>query len=805
MKIFLNILFFVLLLVHVGPVLAQNSSSNEIVIENGEKFVMHRVQTGETIYSLSRKYKVERSELIHNNPGLENGPGIGDVLKIPYKEGADISVIAIEQKGKPDGFHSYKIKSRRETAYSIAKENGITVEELYAFNPGVKKFKKKVILKIPYWNAPTKKEESPDAANSATTIDHRVVSGETMYSLSKKYNVTEAEILRLNPDANQLKAGAILRIPVKSEAEMKKGSDTPGADFSGKYFEHIIESGETLWETARRYSVSEEELKALNPILNTGFPAGAVLKIPVRIEGKVPQPVNSEVFEEHYVEKGETLFGLSRKYGISILDLKKYNPFLEHRNLIHGETVLIPVIKEADAESGNVVIIDDVETLQPEGEFYKLDVAVEVPEGCQPDFSRPYNGQTYHVALFLPLFLEANDMLNREDRFIDSTLYNAGTSAYMIDAGVQDSAIEVEGKEMFKKFYGNSENFIQFYEGVLLAMKQLQQKGVDVHLQVFDTERSVKSIRDCIMRPDFLQTDLIIGPIYPDVQKEISDIAAKNRIPLVSPLAAQSSIINSNPLYFQINPSKDYLAAETAEMVAEEYYNSNFIILKNGEYKGTPEGRIVELIQEKFVNAGLMSRHEGVNFTIYDFKAEGSFGLRRIMSKSKENVVFIPSADEGILNIAISNVNNLAGEYSITLIGTHRFPAYQSIQLDHFHNLKLKFIAPYWVDYTEPATIDYIEQFKSEFKTEPDNFGFQGYDVTLYFMEAIAAFGRDFTDCLPYFHSTLIQGNYHFEKYSRFGGYMNQGVSVISYTPDYEIRRERIMGKPRLIFAGKKD
>lgn len=197
-----------------------------------------------------------------------------------------------------------------------------------------------------------------------------------------------------------------------------------------------------------------------------------------------------------------------------------------------------------------------------------------------------------------------------------------------------------------------------------------------------------------------------------------------------------------------------------------------------------------------------MSRRDGVNFTIYDFKKEGPFGLRRIMSKSKENVVFIPSADEGSLSISISNVNNLASDYSITLIGTHRFPGYQSIQLDHYHNLKLKFIAPYWVDYTSPATIDFIEQFKAAYKTEPDNFGIQGYDVTTYFVEALASFGPDFTGCLPYFHTNLIQGNYHFEKHSEFGGYMNQGVSVISYTRDYDVKRERIKGQPRLVIAG---
>lgn len=798
MKIFLSIVLFSLLAVCNQPVFAQNTGSDEVVVVNGEKFVLHRVQTGETIYSLTRKYKVDRLELEHHNPGLNAGLSIGDVLKIPYSSGVDLSVNASAQKQKPDGFRSYKIQSRRETAYYIATLNGITVEELYAYNPREKKFKKNTVLKIPYWNAPEPYVEtiaSESDAAAAQIIEHRVVSGETLYSLSKKYKVSENEILRMNPNAKNLKTGQLLRIPVAptSEPEPEKAA----APFSGKYFEHIIESGETLWGTTRRYGVSEKELKALNPILKTGFPAGAVLKIPLKNEVSTFQSANNDAFQQHHVQKGETLYALSRKYDVSILELKKYNPALENRNLAIGETVLIPVKKAPIAEmvSDSLMTAQVDESVVAANNFYPVEAAVEIPAGCEPA-NELHRGESFRVALFLPLFLEANDTLNQEYLIPDSTAMVNG-----IEEALEDTTIEIERKEVFKKFYGNTENFMQFYEGVLLAMTNLRKQGINVQLQVFDTQRNVDSVRTAVADPAFLQTDLIIGPIYPGVQKEIAQIAAKNQIPLVSPLASQSQLINSLPTYFQVNPSRDYLASQTAEMVAEEYYNSNFIVLANGNYSGTPEGRIVELLQEKFVNAGLMSRRDGVNFTIYNFKNEGPFGLRRIMSKTKENVVFIPSADEGTLSVSISNVNNLASEFSITLIGTNRFPGYQSIQLDHYHNLKLKYVAPYWVDYSSPATIDFVSQFKSAFNTEPDNFGFQGYDVTQYFVHALAAYGRNFSDCMQYFHMPLIQGNYHFQKVSEFGGYMNHGVSVVAYSRNYEVTRERVKGQPRLVSA----
>lgn len=808
MKYILNILFFALLFILAEPSHAQNQR-DKIVSEDGQQFILHEITTGETIFSLTKKYKIERSDLERLNPGLTNGPSIGDVIKIPFDTSIDLSAGEDQQRKNPDGFISYKIKSKDETAYFIAKQFNISVEELYEYNPGVKRLKRGGSLRIPFWKEPA---ETSDAAVSGAVVpvtgtekivEHNVVSGETLYSLSKIYQISEAEILHLNPDAVHLKAGQVLRIPQKGD-KLTAVAAPRTLTSNSKYFEHVIESGETLWGATRRYNVSEEELKALNPILNSGYPAGAVIKIPVH-ENQINVTAESgdASFEKHEVQKGETLYGISNEYDISVLDLKKINPVLDHRNLVAGETILIPPAQE---ENRVEPTMDNPETeiQAPESTqetAYQIEIPVEIPERCQPDRSGIYKRQTYRIALFLPLYLEANDTLNREDLQEDTLLTDDANAG--IFSQLQDTTIEVERKELFKKFYGNTENFIQFYEGVLLAVEDMQKKGAHVELQVFDTQHKAESVRRVILNPDFLETDLIIGPIYSDVQSEVSQIAAKNRIPIISPLASQSDLITGNPYYFQVNPTREYLAAKTADMVAEEYYNSNFIILKTQDYVNTPEGRIVTLLQEKFVNAGLMSSRNGVNFKIYDFKAEGPFGLRRIMSKNKENVVYIPTSDEGSLSIAISNLNNLASEYSITLIGTSRFPGYQSIQLDHYYNLKLKYIAPYWTDYSNPATVRFIRRFKDNFGTEPDNFGMQGYDVTSYFMEALLAYGKDFASCLPYFHVPLIQGTYHFEKYSQFGGYINQGVSVIEYTRDYDVKRNRTKGVPRFIVAGR--
>jgi hypothetical protein len=66
-------------------------------------------------------------------------------------------------------------------------------------------------------------------------------------------------------------------------------------------------------------------------------------------------------------------------------------------------------------------------------------------------------------------------------------------------------------------------------------------------------------------------------------------------------------------------------------------------------------------------------------------------------------------------------------------------------------------------------------------------------------LNALKVYGKDFADCLPYLRVDLVQGNFYFEKISQFGGYMNQGVSIISYNSNYEVSRTRVKGQPKLV------
>ena len=779
---------------------SQQPKEDEIVVIKGEKYVIHQVRTGETIYSLSRNFQVDSLTLVQKNPKISNGLKIGDVIQIPYRDNLKNRQQPVFQKGDPSYFDEHILSSRKETPYFIARKYGITVEELYAYNPGYSSLNKGDKLRIPRWEPKVAKvsevseEVIPENSHVETTkkegfLVHTVLQGETLFSIAQKYGISDSEILFYNPEAKNLKAGSPIYLPV-SNVDLPATSVVSKNTEVGNSFEHIIESGETLWGISRKYGVSEEQLKAINPGLEAGFPAGVVIKIPVKgVELQQASPVNEEAFVKHTVQKSETLYGIAAQYNLTIPDLKKYNPSLENRNLVDGETVLIPKNQKKNILAEETTPDEPL----PVTDYYKVKLPKIIPEACRPINPAQVVNETFTVALFLPLFTQINDTINKqillpeEEDSIDLNVLEPDTTIIQ----------QAQTEDMFKGFYGNSENFLQFYEGVLLAVDSLTKTGMNIRLNVFDTEDNPLTIRKFLRDESFLQTDLIIGPVSQKVQKEVAPVAAKNRIPMVSPLMAQSDAMGSNPYIYQVNPDRSYIIQKTAEMVAEEYFNSNIIVLRTGNYEGTVDGRLVNLIQEKLNNSGALTRSNGGRFSIYNFKNEGSSGLTRVLSKEKENVILIPSSVEGELSVAISNINNLAGEYSITLIAPTRYQQqYKSIEIEKFHNLKMQFLSPFWTEYGDMETIRIIEKFRKNYFIEPNSFGMQGYDVAFYFLSALKNYGRSFEDCLPYLNVHLLQGNYYFDKVSAFGGYMNKGVSVISYERDYDVVRKRVVGLP---------
>ena len=86
----------------------------------------------------------------------------------------------------------------------------------------------------------------------------------------------------------------------------------------------------------------------------------------------------------------------------------------------------------------------------------------------------------------------------------------------------------------------------------------------------------------------------------------------------------------------------------------------------------------------------------------------------------------------------------------------------------------------HFIDYKSYNVKRFILNFRSKYKTEPQTYAFEGFDIAWYFFNALNSFGRNFHDCLPYFDVDLLQTKFIFEK-TDHGGFENKYWNIYKY------------------------
>lgn len=212
---------------------------------------------------------------------------------------------------------------------------------------------------------------------SQKTIKHTVVEGESIYSIAKKYKVSESDIYELNPKSKGalLQLKTVLLIPNKKNKSKDKKEVASSKNTNSEI--HTVESGESLYKIAKKYNITLEKLIELNPdIKPEAIQIGDAIVVLEKKE--IAKPKKKKAIEDlkidvpspnkdtnlcldelgnqfHTVQKGETLYQLSKKYKVSVRDLEEMNPEIV-ANLPIGYEV---VIKKGNVElekNQNIVV-----------------------------------------------------------------------------------------------------------------------------------------------------------------------------------------------------------------------------------------------------------------------------------------------------------------------------------------------------------------------------------------------------------------------------------------------------------------
>ena len=246
----------------------------------------HTVQAKETIYGISKQYGIPMDELYKANPKIEkNGIHPGDLIILPSKNNVAVPVkkddkVIISDEGPTnlvefdDPNFTYVTIQPKETVYNLVKKYKISEATLNTLNPQLKTRGLEVgdVIKIP--------KNTSNKTFSVPNGSHLIKKGETLYTLSKQYNVSVDDFYAENPELQLgVKEGMVVKIPKKSGSVVIEENT----------INYVVQNGDSAYSILQKYNTTLDELLRLNPQAIDGLKAGMTLKLPLQKNAKIVQ------------------------------------------------------------------------------------------------------------------------------------------------------------------------------------------------------------------------------------------------------------------------------------------------------------------------------------------------------------------------------------------------------------------------------------------------------------------------------------------------------------------------------------
>lgn len=246
---------------------------------------------------------------------------------------------------------SVYIVKKGDTLTSIAQKLGIPLEKLKIVNPGVKSSDLNIGQKILLPSEKTTYARQMSTSGLSQAKVYVVEKGDSAYNIATKLGCSLEQLKKLNPniDLSNLNIGDRLILPNNT----KIASNTQISNI------YIVKSGDTASKIANEYNIPLSELAKLNPQLNlSNINIGDRIIVPTRMaaQQKIVQkqiPLNTDTYT---VEPKDTLIGISEKTGISIDNIKKFNPNVDWSNLQIGEKIVLKEPEQSEPVSQKTTI-----------------------------------------------------------------------------------------------------------------------------------------------------------------------------------------------------------------------------------------------------------------------------------------------------------------------------------------------------------------------------------------------------------------------------------------------------------------
>jgi LysM repeat protein len=552
-----------------------------------------------------------------------------------------------------------------------------------------------------------------------------------------------------------------------------------------RFASHRVKKGETLTEILALYKISEEQLLEYNPLLErVGIKRKMSLRIPIFTISSEPQVLSrtatkTSSYSSHQVVPKETKWRLAYEYGMTVKELDSLNPQIAE-GLKIGQEIRVrnqdlrAVLPEKDS------LFNYYKVLPAEGYYRiekKLGVSQRVLDSLNPSLTE--TGLQVGMILRIPDSLSGrlkieNDLLVERVNLLDSTLLKKKMKLAVL-LPFKANEIEFDSIEDTKRTL-EARNLhtisIDFYTGVLFALEQAAQKGIEVELTTFDTQNQLSKLGEIVESKALEGQDFIVGPLIPYNFDFVSSQPSLKKIPKIAPLSTRSVSFRKNVVQ-SVTEEKDFRAKMYEYLERQLDTTQNLVIVADSTNR-----KIEKELQKRFPWA-IKIRPEKADYILPEL-------VDSLLIDSLPNKIILETQSFPLIASALSQFSaQNTKNRDVQVFTTYRSNAYDNENLTRKTLGAIQFTYPTgFKPLDKPLDDAFVSGYITAFGKSPNKEALRAYDVVL---DAVlrTAYAEELQQSLEV-GETEYQSNRFYYRENENESFLNQALYILQHQ-GYEI------------------
>ena len=599
---------------------------------------------------------------------------------------------------------------------------------------------------------------------------HEIQKGESIYGIAKQYGWDLEELVRLNPTASsEMKKGTRLYYPTgRVTIVTDLATDQLVEPVDAEPIRHKVKKGETVYGISKQYGIPVETIYALYPNAKYGIKAGEILEFPQNDADLGTQ------YLYYVVKPGDTLYALAKKYQTTVEDILTANPGVSEKNFRIGETVRVKVnsnsknVQTELVEEERLASIDTYKVKKKDTWSTiskKTGVDVATLKEANENTRNLEKDEVINVPVMQTVQVEKEVIAEDPRELTSEGIQEIYDSIHQVDSDLQQLR-EVRLAVLLDE--PTSKKDIDFTRGMLMALEDMKAAPYKIVFKVIDGSVSTENVTRAL---DNFEPNILVATADKSFPAFLADYGETNHIEVVNAFDVRNELFEDNPSMVQILPSPAFFNEQVAERIVSDYDRSQLIFV------GTPDPNdaIAEIIKEKFPTNKVkkVSTH---NLGDYDFADNGSYLLYAYPQKRDEV--------KSILDVVGHIKENSAAD--ITIVGRPSWVTLTENFRDNFNDAEVIVPARCWFDPENEEGKIFNDRYADLFGGTPvksfPNFAVSGFDIANYFIDTTVNNGGDYNKT-AYNTSKGLQTDFNLKRVSNWGGFVNPVVYLLRFRP----------------------